>query len=352
MPRNQPLLILIIIATSLFSCTSNQIPYTQSGNWFTVSAFNGANRSEAAVFTIGGLAYLSGGWDGVRRYNDLWQFDPSGVTGSWFQMASMPASTSSGAGTLRSSAIAFSVGQEGYVGTGYDGYNYLADFWQYDVASNSWTQKADFAGGPRYEAVAFGIGNFGYVSTGYDGLFPQKDFWKYDPSQDSWTPTISMGGAKRYSATTFVWQNKGYILTGVNSGTAVGDFWQYDPTKPDTSAWTEMRQIYNFSTQSYDDAYTTIERWNAASFIILGTAGGDKGYLTTGENGALMTFTWEYDFLTDLWVEKTPFEGAARTGGVGFTVQNRGYVGTGRSSSQPLDDIREFFPNEVENPND
>ena len=268
----------------------------------------------------------------------------------------MPAYTDSGAGTARSSAVAFAVGQEGYVGTGYDGYNYLSDFWQYDVPSNSWTQIAPFPPGARYEAVAFAIGNYGYVSTGYDGLNPQKDFWQYDPSTNppmgTWTPERSMGGEKRYSAVSFVYNNKGYIVTGVNSGTAVNDFWVFDPTQNDTSQWSELRHITNFSTESYDDGYTTIIRWNAAAFTILGTQTGDKAYITTGENGALMTFTWEYDFATDLWTEKTPFEGVSRTGAVGFTVQNRGYAGTGRSTSQPLDDIRQFFPNEVENPND
>ena len=56
-----------------------------------------------------------------------------------------------------------------------------------------------------------------------------------------------------------------------------------------------------------------IVRSNAVAFII-----GDKAYLTTGENGSLLSTTWEYDFATDLWTSKQAFEGAARTGAVGF----------------------------------
>jgi hypothetical protein len=344
MQRKSKSLLLWAILIGMYSCNSNSIPYTQDGNWVTRSSFNGPNRSEAVCFTIGNLAYLSGGWDGVRRYNDMWSFDPSG-NGNWVQLASMP-------GTARSSAVGFGVGNEGYVGTGYDGYNYLNDFWQYDLASNSWSPKAPFAGGAIYEAVGFGIGQYGYISTGYDGLNAHKDFWRYDPLADSWEAKVSMGGDKRYSAVAFVYNDKAYLVTGVNSGTAVNDFWMFDPSKADTSSWTELRHITNFSTDSYDDAYTTIVRWNAAAFVIKGTTSGDKAYITTGENGSLYTFTWEYDFVTDLWKEKTPFEGVARTGAVGITVQNRGFAGTGRSSSQPLDDIREFFPNEVYNAND
>ena len=55
--------------------------------------------------------------------------------------------------------------------------------------------------------------------------------------------------------------------------------------------WTELRQIANISTDSYDDNYADIVRSNAVGFII-----GDKAYITTGENGSLLSTTWEYDF--------------------------------------------------------
>jgi hypothetical protein len=281
----------------------------------------------------------------------MWSFDPSG-DGNWIQLASMPATNRNGGGTARSSAVGFAVGNEGYVGTGYDGYNYLSDFWKYDVASNTWTQVSDFGGGPRYEAVAFGIDSFGYVTTGYDGLNAQKDFWQYSPALDTWKLKFGMGGDKRYSAVCWTYNNMAYVVTGLNSGSAVGDFWRYDPSQADTSAWTQLNHIYNFSTASFDDGYTTIERWNAAAFVIQGTADGDCAFVTTGENGSLYALTWEYIIKLDLWKEKTPFEGVPRTGAIGITVRNQGYAGLGRTSSQPLDDIRQFFPNEVFNAND
>lgn len=70
----------------------------------------------------------------------------------------------------------------------------------------------------------------------------------------------------------------------------------------------------------------------------------DKAYVSCGENGSVLATTWQYNFSTDIWTVKTPFEGVARVGAVGFSVNNRGYVLTGRSSSTPYDDVREFFP--------
>ena len=41
------------------------------------------------------------------------------------------------------------------------------DFWEYDPAANTWTQKADFGGTARDGAVGFSIGSKGYIGTGY-----------------------------------------------------------------------------------------------------------------------------------------------------------------------------------------
>ena len=340
----------LFVLTALFSCHKNNIAATQDGNWVTESQLNGPARSEAVSFVIGNFAYVGTGWDGLNtRYNDFWRFDA--VNNIWSQVSSMPANTG------RSSAVGFAAGNKGYVGTGYDGFSYLKDFYEFNVDSNSWSQKANFPGGGRYEAIAFGIGDFGYAGTGFDGSNAMKDFYKYDPSADSWTD-VGFSGNKRYGATTFVYKNKGYLVTGVNSGTLVTDFWVFDPSVSSAN-WSELRHINNYSTDSYDDSYTTITRWNASSFVI-----GDFAYLSTGENGVYYTYTWQYDILHDVWTIKTPFEGPATSGAVGFNVPvnnvsgatgGQGYIGTGRSSpgqAGSSDYLRQFQPNVVVNPND
>jgi|KBSMisStaDraftv2_1062788.scaffolds.fasta_scaffold12193_2 hypothetical protein len=323
------------------SCTKNTVPYTQSGNWVTESQLNGPARSEAVSFVIGNFAYLGTGWDGLNtRYNDFWRYDP--VANVWTQAVSMPDNTN------RSSAVGYSAGGKGYVGTGYDGLNYLNDFYEYDPEGNTWTQKSNFPGSARYEAVAFGIGNFGYVGTGFDGSNALKDFYKYDPSLDTWTD-IGFSGNKRYGGVTFTYNNKAYVVTGINSGTMVNDFWVFDPAS-DTAKWTQLNHITNYTDQAFDDGYTTIARWNASAFVI-----GSQAYISTGENGVYYTYTWQYDIATDLWTEKTPFEGPPTTGAVGFNVGSGGFIATGRSSAGQAgasDFLRQFFPDQTQNPND
>jgi Kelch motif len=344
-----PVLSLFVLSV-LFSCHKNSVPYTQSGNWVTKSQLNGPARSEAVSFVVDDFAYVGTGWDGQNtRYTDFWRYDP--VNNVWSQVTSMPDSA------FRSSAVAFAANGKGYVGTGYDGFNYLKDFYELDLVANTWTRKADFPGSARYEAVAFGLGALGYVGTGFDGFNALKDFYQYDPSSDSWTD-IGFSGNKRYGAVTFTNENKAYLVTGINSGVLQYDFWVFDPAS-DTAKWAQLRNINNSSTDAYDDAYTTIARSNGSAFIANGYA-----YISTGDNVSNNNTTWQYTFPNaptnaDHWDEKTPFEGPPTTGAVGFSLssstQGGGYIATGRSApgqAGASDYLREFYPNETENPND
>src|ERR1035437_7222403 len=83
--------------------------------------------------------------------------------------------------TARYSAVGFSIGTKGYIGTGYDG-SLKNDFWEYDPSSNTWIQKANFGGTARYFAVGFSIGTKGYIGTGYDGSTYKNDLWEYSSS--------------------------------------------------------------------------------------------------------------------------------------------------------------------------
>ena len=345
MGPHKPQLLSVIVFSAFISCTPKTNLSVQSGNWAFVNELDGPARSEAVSFVIGDEVYIGTGWNGLTtRFSDFWKFNQS--SHSWIQIDNLP-------GMPRSSAVAFSVGQKAYVGTGFDGTNILSDFYELNTEENVWTKKSDFPGGKRYEAVAFSIGNWGYVGTGSDGNSAFKDFFQYDPSKDNWTE-IGFSGNKRYGATVFTYQNAAYLVTGVNNnGVMQTDFWKFDPAAPSHN-WTELRRISNLSNDTYDDSYTTITRWNAASFVIPPYA-----YLSTGENVGYNANTWRYDFGKDIWTVKTSFEGTPVTGAVGYsltsTAGGRGFISTGRSTPGPAgssDFVWEFFPDQNANPND
>lgn len=301
------------------------------GDWPVAPVFDGEARSEAVCFTIGDYAYICTGNSGTQEFKDLWQYDTTRKY--WTQKADLP-------GAARNSAVGFSIGTKGYLGTGYDGTNKLNDFWEYDQASNTWAQKDNFPGTARYDAVAFSLNNKGYISCGYDGDY-RNDLWQFDPSASpgsQWIQKASINGPGRSAAQLFVLNKKAYVCSGDNNGTALNDLWMYNDS---TDTWTEKRKIANVSTDAYDDSYTSIARWNGVVIIENNLA-----YLTTGKNHSLITTTWEYDPSTDLWTQKKAFTGSVREGAVGFSIDNKAFIATGRNGTIPFDDCYEWKPND------
>ncbi|HUM48326.1 MAG TPA: hypothetical protein PLD84_15450, partial [Chitinophagales bacterium] len=223
-------------------------------------------------------------------------------------------------GTGIAAATGFSIGSKGYIGTGSDFYNYLKGFWEYDPATDAWTQKADVGGTGRDYAVGFSIGNKGYIGTGefFDGSFHfYNDFWEYDPLSNVWTKKADFGGAGRANAVGFSIGNKGYIGTGYfydGSDHFFKDFWEYDP---DTDTWTQKADF-----------------GGTARFSPVGFSIGDKGYVGTGFDGTpfpdyLKKDFWEYDPAINSWKQKADFGGTARYVATGFSIDSKGYIGTG-----------------------
>lgn len=324
-------LILILAVPFFNSCKDKTVELV--GNWVKLSDFDGIPRTDAVGFSIGTKGYLGTGYDGEIRHNDFWEYDVARNT--WTQKADFP-------GVARNGAIGFGTDTKGYLGTGFDGKNKLNDFYEYDPTANTWTKKADFGGSARYGSIAMAINNKGYVGTGYDANF-LKDFWEYDPVANKWTQKSSIGGSKRRDAACFVISGKGYVTTGIDNGEYLTDFWQYDPA---ADTWAKKRDIANISNEAYDDKYLTIKGIGKVGFTING-----KGYLATGGQTTGLE-AWEYDPATDLWTEKTNFEGTIRSDAVGFAINNRGYITTGKSSSYYFDDIWALDPDAVYNDKD
>ncbi len=335
--RIKLLLVLSLGLFSFFSCSDDDDD-DLVGNWIRRSDFGGPVRGDGSSFVIGRKAYLVGGFNGRQRLNDIWEYNID--QGYWTQKADFP-------GTARNSAFTFASEDKGYYGTGFDGINYLDDFWEFDPDDNHWTRKADFPGAARYGATAFYLKGVGYAGTGFSTNY-YMDFFKYYPATDTWETGVSIQGTKRTNATSFIIDDKAYVVGGINNAAYVTDFWMFDP---DSQTWEQKEHITNRDDdRDFDDDYTTITRVNTASFVINGL-----GYLATGDySGGLNSYTWEYNPVTDRWTQRTSFEGSARTAAVGFSIDNRGFVLTGRGSSSTstslyFDDMWEFKPRDEYN---
>jgi N-acetylneuraminic acid mutarotase len=191
------------------------------------------------------------------------------------------------------------------------------------TAQGAWTPRTSLPDSGRDLAISFSIGNYGYAGLGEFNDFGWtylNDFWQFDPSTNLWTRKADFPGNARVGATTFVIGNYAYVITG-------GEINQgYDLV---TECW-QYNSITDTWIQKND--FPGISRYGAVGFAI-----GNKGYLGTGYDTlpaltpALKDF-WEYDTTTDTWTQKNNFGGIARYGASGFAVRGKGYVCFGQDS--------------------
>ncbi len=183
--------------------------------------------------------------------------------------------------------------------------------------------------------MGFSIGTKGYIGTGYTGIpsnSDYRDFWEWDQTTNVWTQKADFGGNARGLAVGFSIGNKGYIGTGIS----------YDSPSNIYKDFWEWDQTTNVWTQKADFAGTS--RFAAVGFSIM-----NKGYIGTGINygspSNIYKDFWEWDQAANVWTEKSNLEGDARSNAVCASIGNKAYIGTGMGgNSLGLQDFWEYDP--------
>lgn len=259
---------------------------------------------------------------------------------SWMQRADLP-------GNGRHRAIGFSIGNKGYMGMGHmngTGVNIVYhDWWQFDPASNSWTQKADYANGTgQYGACAFSTSKFGFIGG---GTAFTNQFYKYDPILNTWTQIANCPFSPN-DQTAFGIGDIGFALDNANlaSYDPQTDIWTVRASLPTAStAWGTSWVIGNSAFVKFGyrlfEYKATQNLWiERAAFPGLATGGSSgfalngKGYLITGYSGTLANVTkevWEFNPAANEWFQREDFDGASRRFSCGFAIGNKGYFGLG-----------------------
>ncbi len=285
-------------------------------------------RSRAVAFTVGNYGYVGTGIDTNEVVlRDFWRYDQA--TDSWSQVASLP-----GTASERRDAVAFTIGDYGYVGTGINkpgsqdpGATRLRDLWRYDPTSNTWSQMADYPGNFQgvYFATGFAIGTNGYVACGKIG--PNNylsTMWRYNSSVNTWQQVANFPGGDRYQLSSFVIEDKAYVGLGTDHDIYRKDIWEY---KESTGQWSQRADLPGG------------ERSTAATFTI-----GQRGYVCMGTNGGYLDDLWEFNPITNTWMVRADYGGSPRKGAVGFSLNGLGYVGTGKGYSGKKKSFHEYHP--------
>lgn len=208
----------------------------------------------------------------------------------------------------------------------------------YSFSQGVWTQKTSLPAQGRESLVSFSVNGKGYLGTGFTGSpSPLNDFWEYNPTTDLWTqkadfPTGTYVG--RFQASSFSIGGKGYV--GPGSG------WDTIPPLMGgvvVNDFWEYDPLLNIWTQK--SSLPAVGRGYYVAFSI-----NNKGYIGTGMlavSGLPMDDFWEYNTGTDSWTQKANVPGAPRYQAVGFYIQGKGYVGTGvDSGGNALNDFYEY----------
>lgn len=282
--------------------------------WIPRADVGGPGRYYGVGFSIGGKGYLGTGHDLFDQLADFWEYDPQ--TDVWAQKTNY-------GGGQRNYACGFAMGNKGYIGLGNGNFGDTNDFWEYNPQTNTWLQKADFPGVARGQAIAFSIGNKGYMGIGNYNDFYEWNGDTLSPTYNTWIQRTSFpgGSGTRREAVTFTIGKKGYVVTGANP-LFYKEVWEYDG---DTASIT-------FNTWAQKSYFGGTGRYGAVGFAI-----GNKGYVATGESAdSTRGDFWEWDQASDVWIQKPYFSGGARYYAVGFAIGNKGYVGTGYNNTANL----------------
>jgi N-acetylneuraminic acid mutarotase len=262
----------------------------------------------------------------------------------------------------RHRGTALSIGNKGYMGLGHyngAGPNIVkADWWEYDPATNAWTQKADYNGNGAtgsYAVLAFTIGNYGYIGGGQ--VASNTSFHRYDPMTNTWSP-VANTPTMVANTEGFAIGDKGYYISG-------GNLYEYDAT---LNNWTTKNPV-PFSVWAWPSTFVidgkgymktgnslweykpTLDQWTPrATFPGLSTAGSvsfvqnNRGYIIAGFSGSLANVNsevWEFDPGTNTWLQLEEFKGTSRRYSSGFSIGNRCYLGIGTNGTN-FNDFWEF----------
>jgi N-acetylneuraminic acid mutarotase len=293
--------------------------------WYRKASIPGGARYDAFAFVIDGKGYVGGGFDSNNNYrNDLYSYNPESDT--WTRRADIPVN---GHGMT-----SFATSTKGYV-------LFQKEFWQYDPATNKWSSKADFPGIALSWQSSFALADMGYVGGGINSWGGRNsEFFEYEEATDEWHMKTNYYTEASHGVG-FSANGKGYFTFGL---WIHRDILEYSTT---TNSWADKMSLLDIVQGLYN------MRVGAVAI-----SGDTKAYFGTGSND---TYSWgsttysdlyEYDAVDNSTRRLTDMPGKGRSGAIGFSINGKIYVGSGRNYSSGTgtasNDFYEYDPGREE----
>jgi len=260
-----------------------------SNTWAQKANYPGAAVAEAMAVSINGKIYVGMGCNKIGCKSDLWEYDPA--TNKWTEKSDFPW------GQISGHIAHFVIGDKLYIVT--------ASVWEYNATTNQWTQKTDYPieSDGRYMPASFSYNNKGYLLLKDCGL-------EYNPATDTWLQFSTERTLYSYAATAsseqmvYTIEYKSY-------------FWTYNLA---TNKW---YQKPNFPIENLSTATAVAFCKDGVFYAGLGCAG-DGGYLVNK--------IYKYNNEDNSWnLATTVPDAIRRASGIAVMCNGKLYVGLGFS---------------------
>ena len=275
----------------------------QAQFWIQKASVGGVGRHRATGCATShrgyiGLGHINGTGQDIS-FKDWWEYDPASDT--WTQKADFPVSTHG--------CVAFVVDNCPVVG---GGSALSTQFYKFNTATNTWGQIANCILPNPGDSQGFAVNNQGFV-------YQANQLAKYNPNTDSWSLCANAPVSFGNWTCSFVIEGSGFIKYG-------NQLLEY---KPLHNQWVPRASFPGNSTGG------------SSGFAIQ-----QRGYVTSGYVGALAVVTeqvWSFHPATNSWRREIDFPGTKRRFPVAWAIHDRGYIGTGTNGIN-LNDFWQFNP--------
>ena len=213
-----------------------------SGRWVELcDSCSPLARSNAVSWVdSSGKAYIFGGTNGTKHFNDLWEYIPSTEhgAGKWLELCDScsPSGRSDSVSWIDSNGSVYIYG-------GTDGKTYFNDLWKYTSPNISdtlgkWLELCNTCLSSGRSGSIVWVDNIGsaYLYGGENGIHNFNELWKY--ANGIWTHIINSTFSPSYRTGSLVWTDNsgnayiygGQLYNSYNTYFYYNDLWKYSPS--------------------------------------------------------------------------------------------------------------------------
>ncbi|TVQ17296.1 MAG: hypothetical protein EA361_02800 [Bacteroidetes bacterium] len=192
--------------------------------WVQKTSFPG-NSTRISTLDANNRVFAYGGNTDDDNAPNFFEYKPQ--SDSWHPSAHLSV-------PVISQTIAFSIDNDGYMGTGIDHLSgsLTNTIYRYNLLNDSWTEVSEFPVSIA-EGIGFSIDGVGYAGLGRSEQGENREIYTYDPMLDQWKWVTTYPDIHTRGCVTFTIEGKVYIGTGryypLQVARYTNAFYEFDP---------------------------------------------------------------------------------------------------------------------------